>query len=39
MISLDFSCPISHSIDWLIDNNCCVRLSHDFIDLMALGTN
>lgn len=37
MISLNFNSSIGHFIDGLIDDDGCVRLSHNFVDLVAFG--
>lgn len=39
MIALNFDCAISHSVDGLVDDDSCMRLSHDFIDLVAFGAD
>ena len=39
MIALYFGSSIGHSVDGLVDDNSGVRLLHNFVDLMALGTD
>lgn len=39
MIALNFDCSISHPVDGLVDNYSGMRLSHDFVDLVALGAD
>ena len=39
MVALDFNSAICHSVNGLIDYNGGVRLSHDFVDLVALGAD
>lgn len=39
MIALYFYSPVSHSIDWLIYYNSCMGFAHNFIYLVALGSN
>jgi hypothetical protein len=39
VLPCNFGCSVSHSIYWLIDNNFGIGLSHNFIYLMAFGSN
>lgn len=39
MIALNFNCAISHLVDGLIDNDRSMRLSHNLVDLVALGAD
>ena len=39
MVALNFNSAVGHPIDGLVDNDGGVRLSHDFVDLIALGAD
>lgn len=39
MVALYFDSTVSHSVDGLVDNNGCMRLPHDLINLVAFGTD
>lgn len=39
MVALNFDSTIGHFVDGLIDNDCGVGFSHDFVDLVAFGAD
>ena len=39
MVALNFDSPICHTIDGLIDHDGGMWLSHDLVDLVALGAD
>ena len=39
MVSLYLYCAVGHAIDRLVDHDCGIRLFHDLVYLMALGTD
>lgn len=39
MVALNLDCPVSHSIDGLVNDYGGMGLSHDFVYLVALGAN
>lgn len=39
ILTLNFGGSICHLVDWLVYYDFCVRLAHDFVNLMAFGSD